>query len=175
MRSAADGSLHGTTRDGGSSGPGTVFRLDAAGTLTTLHSFSGVTDGAAPWAPLVQAADGSFYGTTSAGGAADGGTLFRLALLVPEPPRHLKADSGDSQVSLEWQASLGADTYRVKRSPFRTGPYLQIVEVGGTSFSDTSVTNGTRYSYVITAVNAAGESEPSKEVSKTPKANSGHP
>jgi len=40
MRSAADGSLHGTTRDGGSSGPGTVFRLDAAGTLTTLHSFA---------------------------------------------------------------------------------------------------------------------------------------
>ena len=113
MRSAADGSLHGTTRDGGSSGPGTVFRLDAAGTLTTLHSFNGVTDGAAPWAPLVQAADGSFYGTTSAGGAADGGTLFRLALFVPEPPRHLKADSGDSQVSLVGQAPcLGAWTHR---------------------------------------------------------------
>jgi len=80
MRSAADGSLHGTTRDGGSSGPGTVFRLDAAGTLTTLHSFNGVTDGAAPWAPLVQAADGIFYGTTSAGGAWTHRRDSRLAL-----------------------------------------------------------------------------------------------
>jgi uncharacterized repeat protein (TIGR03803 family) len=171
---AVDGSLYGTTRDGVSFGLGTVFRLDSAGTLSILHTLDGATDGAASGAPLVQADDGSLYGTTSAGGASNGGTLFRLALSVPDPPRRLKADPGDSQISLEWQVSSGAEAYRVKRSTVRTGPYLQIAEVGGTSFTDTSVTNGNRYYYVVTAVNAAGESEPSKSVFKTPRAIPGH-
>src|SRR5271166_4529941 len=46
-------------------------------TLTTLHSFAGA-DGANPWAPVVQAHDGNFYGTTSAGGANGDGTVFRI-------------------------------------------------------------------------------------------------
>ena len=56
---------------------GTVFKLDAAGTLTTLHSFTGGSDGAYPYAGLIQATDGSFYGTTS-GGASGVGTVFKL-------------------------------------------------------------------------------------------------
>src|SRR5262245_36206403 len=38
---AADGSFYGTTRFGGAAGRGTIFRLDATGTLTTLHHFMG--------------------------------------------------------------------------------------------------------------------------------------
>src|SRR5439155_588171 len=73
----SDGSFYGTTRQGG--GPyddGTVFKMDAAGTLTTLHSFAG-SDGSGPTS-LIQASDGSFYGTTSEGGADDVGVVFRL-------------------------------------------------------------------------------------------------
>ena len=45
---ATDGSFYGTTVQGGANGHGTVFKLDGAGTLTTVHSFNGGTDGAAP-------------------------------------------------------------------------------------------------------------------------------
>ena len=75
---ATDGSFYGTTRWGGKSGRGTIFRFDAAGTLTTLHHFTGGSEGAYPYAGVIQAADGTFYGTTLSGGAFDSGTIFRL-------------------------------------------------------------------------------------------------
>src|SRR5208337_4428285 len=60
-------------------GVGTVFTITPGGTLTTLYSFcsqSGCTDGANPYAALVQGTDGNFYGTTL-GGAANG-TVFKM-------------------------------------------------------------------------------------------------
>jgi hypothetical protein len=48
--------------------PRQIFKIDATGTLTTIHSFGGATGGGRPWGTLTQALDGSFYGTTSAGG-----------------------------------------------------------------------------------------------------------
>src|SRR4029453_11370461 len=75
----------GTTFEGGI-GLGTVFKLDAAGGLVTLHAFSGL-DGASPYAALTLATDGNFYGTTAGGGDAAGhGTIFRMdssGVLVP--------------------------------------------------------------------------------------------
>ena len=73
----ADGSLYGTTSEGGASGYGTVFRFDPAGTLTTLHHFTGV-GGANPYAGLLQTTDGRFYGTTRMGGTFDYGTIFSI-------------------------------------------------------------------------------------------------
>jgi uncharacterized repeat protein (TIGR03803 family) len=74
-----DGNLYGTTRYDGPSGGGTVFKLTPNGTLTTLYRFasSGLT-GDAPMAPLVEGPDGNFYGTTSSGGSADSGTVFKI-------------------------------------------------------------------------------------------------
>jgi uncharacterized repeat protein (TIGR03803 family) len=69
-----DGSLYGTTFSGGGNGSGTVFRISTSGKLTTLYRFcsqSGCTDGAHPYAGLVRAADGNFYGTTEVGGTHD--------------------------------------------------------------------------------------------------------
>ncbi len=79
-----DGSLYGTTADGGTTGYGTVFKLTppAAGsttwTQTLLKSFAGGSDGANPHAGLVKDAAGYLYGSTSTGGSYDGGVLFRL-------------------------------------------------------------------------------------------------
>jgi uncharacterized repeat protein (TIGR03803 family) len=70
---AANGNFYGTTKLGGAStncgslGCGTIFEITPGGMLTTLHSFDS-TDGAYPEAPLVQATDGNFYGTTQEGG-----------------------------------------------------------------------------------------------------------
>ncbi len=75
---ATDGSFYGTTYKGGSSNLGTVFKLTPDGTLTTLHSFaSDNAAGSFPLTPLIQASDGNFYGTTSAGGAGKG-TVFKM-------------------------------------------------------------------------------------------------
>ena len=74
---AADGSLYGTTNQGGAHGDGTVFKITLGGTLTTLHSFDG-TDGSGPFGVLVQGTDGNFYGTTNAGGANGDGTVFEI-------------------------------------------------------------------------------------------------
>ena len=46
---------------------------------TILHTFAGGTDGSDPLCPLIQASDGSYYGTTSGGGDAKGdGTVFKI-------------------------------------------------------------------------------------------------
>jgi uncharacterized repeat protein (TIGR03803 family) len=81
LRDAA-GNLYGTTSYGGTSGNGTVFKLTKGGKETVLHSFAGGTDGANPYAGLVQDDKGNFYGTTYYGGAGcqgyDCGTVFEV-------------------------------------------------------------------------------------------------
>jgi uncharacterized repeat protein (TIGR03803 family) len=73
-----DGNFYGTTRLGGNTtecfpqGCGTVYKMTRSGVLTTLHSFDGA-DGAEPWAGLVQATNGDFYGTTY-----EVSTLFKI-------------------------------------------------------------------------------------------------
>ncbi|SHI65951.1 fibronectin type III domain-containing protein [Propionispora hippei] len=86
-------------------------------------------------------------------------------------PTILKADSGDSQVTLNWDVVTGANGYNVKRSLTAGGPYETIAtSVPGTSYVDTNVVNGTTYYYVVTGVNADGESANSNEASATPQA-----
>ncbi len=62
------GNLYGTTSAAGASHYyGTVFRLDPAGNLAVLHSFTGGEDGGNPYSPLVQDPAGNLYGTTNSG------------------------------------------------------------------------------------------------------------
>jgi uncharacterized repeat protein (TIGR03803 family) len=83
LTAGADGNLYGLTSAGGAFGYGTIFKITRAGELTTLHSF-GATDGNCgdlACAPMIQAANGSFYGTTSHGGTNPGefsGTAFEI-------------------------------------------------------------------------------------------------
>ncbi len=76
-----DGSLYGTTGDGGAHGTGgTVFKVTSSGTLTTLYSFCGqpgCADGDGPIAGLALGSDGNFYGTTEGGGVTYG-TVFKI-------------------------------------------------------------------------------------------------
>ena len=87
LTEGSDGNFYGTTQYGGLHPcgeycGGTVFKLTAKGTLTSLYSFcsqSDCTDGVAPQGALVQATDGNFYGTTAAGGAYGKGTIFKIS------------------------------------------------------------------------------------------------
>ncbi len=74
---AANTSYYGLTEAGGAADAGTLFRLSAAGTLTTLAEFTAAGP-RLPLGGLTLAADGSLYGTTSRGGSADAGTLLRV-------------------------------------------------------------------------------------------------
>ena len=78
---ATNGDLYGTTWGGGAKNAGTVFKINPAGTLTTLYSFcsqANCTDGVEPEAGLFQAANGDLYGTTFYGGSYNHGTVFRI-------------------------------------------------------------------------------------------------
>ncbi len=91
---ALDGNLYGTAYYGGNAcssdsiepeGCGTIFRLTAQGKFEVLHTFTGGADGANP-GELVEASDGSLYGSASLGGDSsvnlgEGfGTIFRVSL-----------------------------------------------------------------------------------------------
>jgi len=80
---ATDGNLYGTTYYGGAHNSGTVFKITAAGKLTTLYSFCSqinCADGMSPWAGLIQATDGNLYGTTTNDLVGGGGTVFKITL-----------------------------------------------------------------------------------------------
>ena len=77
------GNLYGTTQYGGGNascdgGCGTIFKLAPDGTEVVLHAFAGNADGRAPVAGLILGDDGNFFGTASAGGPKDFGTVFRV-------------------------------------------------------------------------------------------------
>src|SRR4029077_13118311 len=78
----AKGNLYGNTTGGGSDDAGTVFELTptSSGTwnATVLYGFTNTPDGLAPSGDLIFDAAGNIYGTTIAGGAKGGGTVFKL-------------------------------------------------------------------------------------------------
>ena len=84
--SDAAGDLFGTTSYDGANGDGTVFELvnsgsvssPVYGTLTTLWSFTGGTDGSEPESGLTSNAAGDLFGTTYYGGANNAGAVFEL-------------------------------------------------------------------------------------------------
>lgn len=89
---------------------------------------------------------------------------------IPNPPTGLTASAGNATVGLTWTASGGATSYNVKRATVTGGPYTTIASPAGASYTDSTVTNGTTYYYVVSAVNSAGESANSSQVSATPTA-----
>jgi uncharacterized repeat protein (TIGR03803 family) len=74
-----DGRLYGTAEGFEPYGYGIVYALNTDGTgFTTLYTFTGGTDGDAPYGSLIQGSDGRLYGTASSGGADGQGTVFAL-------------------------------------------------------------------------------------------------
>jgi fibronectin type 3 domain-containing protein len=112
--------------------------------------------------------------TNTAGESADSTEATatpEAPLVAPDAPANLQATAGDGSVALTWDAVTGADTYTVKRATTSGGPYTDVgTGLTAASYSDTTVTNGTTYYYVVSATNTAGESADSTEATATPEA-----
>jgi uncharacterized repeat protein (TIGR03803 family) len=81
-----EGNLFGTTAYGGTAqcnsglGCGNIFEVTQSGKEKVLHVFTGTPmDGAGPAGPLLHS-NGSYYGTTTGGGAFGCGTVFQLTV-----------------------------------------------------------------------------------------------
>ena len=102
------GNIYGTTQRGGVNNVwGVVFKLAPSGKFKVLHSFAAGADGAEPEAGVIRDRAGNLYGTTFEGGAAGGGTVFKLAPDGTESVLHAFAGSGDG---LNPVGGLAADT-----------------------------------------------------------------
>lgn len=77
---------------------------------------------------------------------------------------------GNASVGLTWAPSSNAVSYTVKRG-IASGNYVDVLSTTTmvTSFLDSSVTNGTTYYYMVTAVNSNGSTDANAEISSTPR------
>ena len=117
-------------------------------------------------------------GPKTATAAASGANIGQMVALraagatpqLPQPPTGLTATGGNQSVTLTWNASSGATSYEVYRSSTQGGPYTSQVGQGttGLTYTDSGLANGTRYYYVVRAVNEFGRSPVSTEASAVP-------
>jgi pectate lyase/fibronectin type 3 domain-containing protein len=142
-----------------------------ASPTSTSYTNTGLTNGTTYYyvvSAVNSAGQSANSSQVSATPTAGGGT-------VPPVPTNLTATAGNAQVSLSWSASSGATSYNVKRSTTSGGPYTTVASPTSTSYTNTGLTNGTTYYYVVSAVNSVGQSANSSQVSATPAASGGAP
>jgi hypothetical protein len=91
----------------------------------------------------------------------------------PSVPTGLAAVGGNAQVALTWSASSGAASYNLYYSTVSGVTPTNGTKIGGitaASYTQSGLTNGTTYYYVVTAVGSGGESTASGHASATPTA-----
>ena len=93
--------LYGIAAWGGLRGKGTIFALGTNGAdFTTLHSFTGGSDGIGPNGVLLISGN-TLYGSSYQAGCAGYGTIFSLTLRTPAPPR-IRFDRAPGRIVLIW-------------------------------------------------------------------------
>lgn len=133
-------------------------------TSQTTYTFTGLTNGTTYYF-LVSA-------TNSSGESTVTGPISAKPVSPVQPPSGITLTPGDGQVTVSWTAFPGASTYNIyysRTSPVSTTTGTKIGGIVGTSYSVTSLSNGTPYYFVVTTVmNSYGESVPSAEYTSTP-------
>jgi fibronectin type 3 domain-containing protein len=138
---------------------GTTTFTSVGTTATTSASDSGLT----PNTPYVYAVSAQNASGTSANATVN-------ATTAPVPPTGLTASASNHHVTLSWTAAAGAGSggYRVLRSATSGGPYSSIGTSSTTSYTDTFLTNGSTYYYVVHTIGGAGESSNSNQTTGAP-------
>ena len=135
-----------------------------ATTITAAYTQTGLPAGS-PASYRVTAFDRATPANESAPSATASATPLP-DLTPPSAPSGLQAAAGDRQVTLDWADNTDAVAgYRVYRngSPVATPT--------GSGYTDTGLTNGSTYTYRVTALDQAGnESAPSNQISASPQA-----
>src|SRR5713101_1186314 len=155
---SAGATTYNVSRSTTSGGPYTKIVI----TAPTTYTDPGLTNGATYY--YVVAA-------SNANGMSSNSAQVSATPASPNPPpmpTGLMATAGNQQVVLNWKASAGATSYKVGRSTTSSGPYPNIAAPATNTYTDSAVTNGTTYNYVVAASNAGGTSANSAQVSATP-------
>ena len=155
---------------GGATG-GFVGVSAVSAATTTPVSFTESTETPGLWTGTIDGASLNF--NTSTGVL----TVTGGASAVTPGVSTLSSTAGNAKVDLSWTSASGADTYTVKRSTTQGGPYTNLIaNLVGATYSDTTVTNGTTYYYVVQAKNSSSNlsGANSNEVSATPVAGPAH-
>ncbi len=140
---------------GGTLAPGTYTLLAYSGSLAGSPTFT--------WLDTTSSGYTATFSTATAG-------QVKITVSGPPPaPTGLAATAGNAQVSLAWNTASGATGYVLMRSAASGSGYVTIApNLTTNSFSDTGLTNGTNYYYVVAAKNTAGTSGNSNESSAKP-------
>ena len=154
----------------------TLFYLDGVGSLVSSGSVTGniikLQLATASTATKITYLAGDFWDGNQAnllyGSNNTAALTFAEVPLGPPIPTALSATAGDTQVALNWTASSGATGYNIKRALTNGGPYTTIAATAGTNATDTGLTNGTLYYYVVSATSGSGESADSTQASAMP-------
>jgi autotransporter-associated beta strand protein len=138
----------------------------SGGPYTVLYSYGVLTN----YADTTASASTTYYYEVAAANLSGMSAVTSPVTITtpPAPPASLTATPGNTQITLTWPAASGAASYALGRSGATGGPYTLIATPVGTSYTDTGLTNGTPYYYVVAGVNTTGTGLNSPEASATP-------
>jgi fibronectin type 3 domain-containing protein len=98
----------------------------------------------------------SSYASATTPSSGGGGTVT-----IPNPPYGImirSASTTSSSLTVEWDASANATSYKLYRSTSSSGSFSVVYSGSATTYTNTGLSSGTTYYYKVTAVNSAGES-----------------
>ena len=99
--------------------------------------------------------------------------ILPLNTVPPPAPANLTANANASSISLNWLSVAGTSSYHVKRATSAAGPFISLTNgLRTTACTDSAVTNGVTYYYVVAAVRSGAESSNSIPASATARGTS---